>query len=210
MLTSPWSAGHQCDRISCPPPNTKSSGGKGVIRAGFERLPLCESQCRPLTKLYLEGGDNCELVEKWQQILDACSGPITAEAVAVAMGESDKPKRIRVKRTTYDKLLEVANSRGFSTIDEFLEAIGDRRELPEEPEPPEPLPTVKPELPPPPEELQVSWLEKLRDRFTAIEGFLTPNEIEQAKTIINKYINFAWLELQVFKPSGENRLCNSS
>lgn len=176
-----------------------------LIRAGFDRLPLCESQCRPLTKLFLEGGDNCELVEKWQQILDSCPGPITADAVTAVMGESGKLKRIKVKQATFDKLLEVANSRGFVTVDELLEAIAERRELPEEPEP-ELTARSQEELPPPPEELQISWMEKLRDRFLLC---IPPNQIKQAKTILNEYINSAWFEKQAFN-SLEGSLCNSS
>lgn len=175
-----------------------------LIRAGFDRLPLCESQCRPLTKLYLEGGDNCELVEKWQEILDNCPGPITAEAVAAVLGESEKPKQIKVEKTTFDKLLERANSRGFTTVTQFLEAIAEGRELPEEPEPEE-TPTPPEEIPAPPEELKITWLEKQRDRF--LSNFHASSQIKQAKAILNEYIYSLWLEL--LNSSGGS-LCNSS
>jgi hypothetical protein len=183
-----------------------------LVRAGFAQLPLCEAQARPLTKLEAWpnalNSEESPLCQKWEEIIEAANNqPITAEFIRGIVGgdSGEKKKPIRVKRATFDKLLELANSRGFATVDELLEALAEGRELPEEPEVEYPARSQE-ELPPPPEELQVSWMEKLRDRFLS---YIPPNQIRQAKEILNEYIYSAWLEKQAFN-SLEGSLCNSS
>ena len=167
-----------------------------LARAGFSQLPLCEAQARPLTKLEmwpnaLNPGDS-PLAQKWTEILSTSREPITAEMVVSAV-DGDRPQKkqtIKTNSQTWEKLERMRLERGFSDMDSMLEAFvnGELEPPAKEPEPTEP---EAEELPPAPAEIQVSWMEKTRDRFLSAYPHLM-----EAKAIINEYLNFVWLQLQ--------------
>lgn len=89
-----------------------------LILGGFQILPVCEAQARPLVKfMSVDRAGHSELAEKWQQVLDASGGKITAELVkAVVDGEATKleTKSIRIERDIYDALEAKAKMAGLS------------------------------------------------------------------------------------------------
>jgi hypothetical protein len=89
-----------------------------LILGGFEILPVCEAQARPLVKFAsIDPTGHSELAEKWQQVLDASGGKITAELVkAVVDGESVKAGgvKMQVDRDIYDALEAKAKMAGLT------------------------------------------------------------------------------------------------
>lgn len=108
-----------------------------LILGGFKILPVCEAQARPLVKYNCaDRGGNSELGEKWQQVLDASGGKITAELVkAVVDGESVKTGgvRMQVDRDIYDALEAKAKMAGL-TPQQLLKKLVEGH-IPDQPEP---------------------------------------------------------------------------
>lgn len=167
-----------------------------LARAGFSQLPLCEAQARPLYKLEMWPNalnpEESPLCQKWAEILESSHEPITAEMVVSAV-DGDKPQKkqtIKTNPQTWEKLERMRLERGFADMDEMLEAFvsGELEPPAKESEPTTPEPE---EVPPAPAEIQVSWMEKVRDRFLTAYPHLM-----EVKAVINEYLNFVWLQLQ--------------
>lgn len=91
-----------------------------LARAGFERLPTCEAQARPLGKFFGQ-----ELADKWQEVIEAMP-PDRQSAIAIEAivnPETNKPhESIKLKKETAQRLRERALERGLS-IDELLDEL---------------------------------------------------------------------------------------
>lgn len=172
-----------------------------LARAGFDRIPQNESQARPLTKLLPPDWDKdtvfgvepdySELIIKWQEVLDTCPGPLTAQAVS-AVVEPDKAegkKRIGIAADTYQKLLERANEAGYTKLEDYLDAIanGDFLDTSDT----ESLEPDAAELPPAPAEIEIRWLEAMRDKFLKAIG-----KPKGVKDILNEFLHCLWIERQ--------------
>jgi hypothetical protein len=89
-----------------------------LIAAGFDVLPACEAQARPLVKfLAVDKGGNSELETKWGEVLQASRGStITAELVKnIVDGEPQTQcKRIEIDSDVYQELEAKAKLAGLS------------------------------------------------------------------------------------------------
>jgi hypothetical protein len=92
-----------------------------LAKAGFEQLPHCESQARPLTKY---SGD--ELIDKWHDVCNFMpSEKQTAkniESIVDNKPPETKKRTIRINNELYEQLQERAAEAGL-TVEQFLESL---------------------------------------------------------------------------------------
>ncbi len=99
--------------------------------AGFEILPKCESQCRPLYKILANFGLE-ELLDNWQRVIDSLKpNQITAKSICEVLGMESKDTHIRVDRDLAARLQKKAASEGKS-VRELLEEIVEEEDEVEE------------------------------------------------------------------------------
>lgn len=93
-----------------------------LARAGFSILPKCESQCRPLWKLFKFAGSN-ELIANWQTVIETLQPhKITQTTICQILGMESKEVNIRLDRDLLKRLQQKATSEG-KTIEELLSEI---------------------------------------------------------------------------------------
>lgn len=92
-----------------------------LAKAGFEQLPHCESQARPLTKYSGE-----QLIEKWREVCNFMpSEKQTAkniESIVDNKPPESKKRTIRISDRLYEQLKEEASEAGL-TVEKFLEKL---------------------------------------------------------------------------------------
>jgi hypothetical protein len=85
---------------------------------GFEVLPKCEAQCRPLTKF-----SGTQLCANWHTVIENVPVPkITASTIAEVLGVEQKSKTLRLSTELYLLLKEKSLEAGMS-IEEFLKSL---------------------------------------------------------------------------------------
>ncbi|MBD2578636.1 hypothetical protein [Oscillatoria sp. FACHB-1406] len=166
-----------------------------LLHAGFDVLPTCEAQCRPLVKLFdKKTGSADELIEAWHEITETIPAQhITTNRINEYLGELKPPakQRISLPKELYEKLDRQAQSKGL-TVEELLESFA------EEEEPSEVEPEKQEEWQKDVQALvqQQDLVEAIEHEMTLLEPRKTSERVKVAWSVLNR------LRCQMFNAVG--------